>query len=71
VEHLTKNTEYEEYSDWCTRCQRFTQHRRRPGQRSGVCVAAHKPSPAQIANQRRHADAERKKREQPDLPFRP
>jgi hypothetical protein len=67
-DHLTKNTEYEEVADWCARCQRFTQHRRAPGQRgTGACQEVHQPSKAQIDNERRHANAERKNREQPRL----
>jgi len=67
MEHLTKNTEYDEHLDWCTRCQKFTQHRRKPGERSGHCVAVHPPTPAQLANERRHTAAEQQKREQIEL----
>ena len=67
MEHLTKNTEYDEYSDWCTRCQKFTQHHRRPGERSGHCVAVHQPTSAQLANERRHQQIEQQRRDQREL----
>ena len=57
MEHLTQNTIYQEYSDWCTRCRRFTPHRRTPGQRAGLCTEVHQPSAKQLANERRHANA--------------
>ena len=53
MEHLTKNTEYDEYQTWCVRCQKFTRHRRRPGERTGHCTEVHPPTAAQLANERR------------------
>lgn len=68
-EHLTRNTEYDEAPAWCQRCQSFTQHRRRPGEKGkGTCANEHtRPKEQRQADRKANANWRQRKlfQEQP------